>query len=166
MDGTDTQRLSQENQCHQDSIGGILEPIKTFARRVLKSVQAVAGTTDCKGVQITRKAEWANHKNSVFGIVPRNNQQWSQCFKSYVIVKESRYPYILLTHDYTYCPDSLPTYVNRLIRLANEKETSDELIRLGLKSLQFYLKLTIGGILKVPYKACTLIGHSRKFNIK
>jgi hypothetical protein len=38
MDGTGTQRLSQKD----------------------KSVQAVAGTTNCKGVQISRIAEWAN----------------------------------------------------------------------------------------------------------
>jgi hypothetical protein len=57
MDGTGTQRLSQKDKCHQDSIGGILEEVETFAQGVLKSVQAVAGTTNCKGVQIARIAE-------------------------------------------------------------------------------------------------------------
>jgi muconolactone delta-isomerase len=60
MDGTGTQRLSQKDKCHQDSIGGILEEVETFAQGVLKSVQEVAGTTNCKGVQIARIAEWAN----------------------------------------------------------------------------------------------------------
>ena len=49
MDGTGTQRLSQKDKCHQDTIDGILDEVETFARRVLKSVQAVAGTTNCKG---------------------------------------------------------------------------------------------------------------------
>jgi muconolactone delta-isomerase len=37
-----------------------VEEVETFAQGVLKSVQAVAGTTNCKGVQIARIAEWAN----------------------------------------------------------------------------------------------------------
>lgn len=52
MDETDTQRLSQENQRGEAPIRGILEQVETVAQRVLKSIQAVAGTTDCKGVQI------------------------------------------------------------------------------------------------------------------
>ena len=52
MDETDTQRLSQENQRGEAPVRGILEQVETVAQRVLKSIQAVAGTTDCKGVQI------------------------------------------------------------------------------------------------------------------
>ena len=52
MDETDTQRLPQENQRGEAPVRGILEQAETVAQRVLKSIQAVAGTTDCKGVQI------------------------------------------------------------------------------------------------------------------
>lgn len=52
MDETDTQRLPQENQRGEAPVRGILEQVETVAQRVLKSIQAVAGTTDCKGVQI------------------------------------------------------------------------------------------------------------------
>ena len=52
MDETDTQRLPQENQRGEAPVRGILEQAETVAQRVLKSIQAVTGTTDCKGVQI------------------------------------------------------------------------------------------------------------------
>ena len=54
MDETDTQRLPQENQRGEAPVRGILEQVETVAQRVLKSIQAVAGTTDCKGVQIIK----------------------------------------------------------------------------------------------------------------
>lgn len=59
MDGTGSERLSQENKCCKNAIGGILEQAEFIAQGVLQSVQAVAGTTNCKGVQIARVAEWA-----------------------------------------------------------------------------------------------------------
>ena len=57
MNGTDSERLSQENKCCKNAIGGILEQAEFIAQGVLQSVQAVAGTTNCKGVQIARVAE-------------------------------------------------------------------------------------------------------------
>lgn len=61
MDGT--QRLSQKSKRDKDEVCGILEQAESFARGVLESVQAVAGTTDCKGVQILRLKKWAEENN-------------------------------------------------------------------------------------------------------
>ena len=63
MDETDTQRLPQENQRGEAPIRGILEQAETVARGVLESIQAVAGTTDCKGVQIARLTDFAKKNN-------------------------------------------------------------------------------------------------------
>ncbi len=54
MNGTDSQRLSQKDQCGQNAVSGILEQAEAFARGVLESIQALAGATSCKGVQIAR----------------------------------------------------------------------------------------------------------------
>lgn len=54
-----TQRLSQEDKCNKNGVGGILEQAEVVARGVLESVQAVAGTATCKGVQIAQLAKWA-----------------------------------------------------------------------------------------------------------
>ena len=45
-------------------IGSLLENAAEIARRVLSSIQALAGTKACKGVQITRLKEWALNKSS------------------------------------------------------------------------------------------------------
>ena len=59
MDGNTTDRLSQKDNCRKEKIGSLLENAAEIARRVLSSIQALAGTTACKGVQITRLKEWA-----------------------------------------------------------------------------------------------------------
>ena len=59
MNESSSQQLSQEDQCHQTPVSSILEQAESVAQRVLKSVQAIAGTTACKGVQIARLADWA-----------------------------------------------------------------------------------------------------------
>ena len=52
MDGDSTERLSQESQCPEDGFNGLLAIASAFAGGVLSSIQALAGTTACKGVQI------------------------------------------------------------------------------------------------------------------
>ena len=51
MDGDTTERLSQESQCPED---GLLARASAFAGGVLSSIQALAGTTACKGVKIAK----------------------------------------------------------------------------------------------------------------
>lgn len=58
-----TQRLSQKNKCHKNGSGGILEQAESVARGVLESIQTVAGTTDCKRVQIFQLEKWAKEKH-------------------------------------------------------------------------------------------------------
>ena len=59
MDGNTTDRLSQKDNCRKEKIGSLLDEASTIARRVLDSIQTLAGTTACKGVQIARLKEWA-----------------------------------------------------------------------------------------------------------
>ena len=55
MDGDTTERLSQESQCPDAKEHGLLARASAFAGGVLSSIQALAGTTACKGVQIARQ---------------------------------------------------------------------------------------------------------------
>ena len=59
MYGNTTDRLSQKDNCRKEKIGSLMENAAEIARRVLSSIQALAGTTACKGVQIARLKEWA-----------------------------------------------------------------------------------------------------------
>lgn len=63
MDGDTTERLSQESQCPKDGFNGLLARASAFAGGVLSSIQALAGTTACKGVQIARLKDWAKEND-------------------------------------------------------------------------------------------------------
>ena len=54
MDGDTTERLSQESQCPEDGFHGLLARASAFSGGVLSSIQALAGTTACKGVKIAK----------------------------------------------------------------------------------------------------------------
>ena len=59
MNGDTTERISQEGQCSNAEEYDLLARASAFAGAVLSSIQALAGTTTCKGVQIARLKDWA-----------------------------------------------------------------------------------------------------------
>ncbi|MCI7400107.1 MAG: hypothetical protein MSH57_06875, partial [Prevotella sp.] len=59
MDGNTADRISQKDNCRKEEVGSLLEDAAEISGGVLSSIQAIAGTTACKGVQITRLKEWA-----------------------------------------------------------------------------------------------------------
>ena len=52
MNGDNTERISQEGECGNETEGGILESASAVAQRVLEEVETLAGTTSCKSVQL------------------------------------------------------------------------------------------------------------------
>ena len=62
MNGDSFKRISQEVQRHKDIEGGILEGASAFAQRVLEEIEALAGTTACKPVQLVRLKQWAQEQ--------------------------------------------------------------------------------------------------------
>ena len=56
MDGDYSERLSQESERYQNSESSILDAASEVARRVLEEIEALAGTTSCKSVQLTNEA--------------------------------------------------------------------------------------------------------------
>ena len=52
-------RISQGTNKAEANIHGLYEGASSVARRVLESMQALAGTTSCKGVQISELEKWA-----------------------------------------------------------------------------------------------------------
>ena len=59
MNGNTIDRLSQKGEPRNAKVNSILEEAAEVAGGVLSSIQAFAGTTACKGVQIARLKEWA-----------------------------------------------------------------------------------------------------------
>ena len=66
MDGNQTERISQTSECGNESKSGILEDASTFAQRVLEEIEALAGTTTCKSVQLLRLKKWAQEHGCWF----------------------------------------------------------------------------------------------------
>lgn len=58
-----TQRLSPKSEPKETPVDDILEDAEIIARGVLESIQALAGTEACKGVQIAKLKEWAVSNN-------------------------------------------------------------------------------------------------------
>ena len=54
------ERLSQENERGKEGEDSLLARASAVAQGVLKEIEALAGTTSCKGVQIARLKEWAH----------------------------------------------------------------------------------------------------------
>jgi len=68
MNGDQTERLPQEGKCRENGEDSILEEASAFARRVLEEIEALAGTTACKSVQLVRLKKWAQEKGCWFGM--------------------------------------------------------------------------------------------------
>ena len=81
MSNDNIEQLSPQGDTRENEFGGLLAAASDFARGVLKTIHALAGTTACKGVQIARLKDWAtaNHcwieRNAyydIFDAVPNN----------------------------------------------------------------------------------------------
>ena len=63
MNNDSNQRLSPKSKSGETEIGSLLEEASAFSRTVFESIQALAGTEACKGVQIARLKDWSiNHE--------------------------------------------------------------------------------------------------------
>ena len=62
MNGDCIERLPQEGECREDCKYGVLESASAFAHRVLEEIEALAGTTACKPVQLVRLKKWAQEQ--------------------------------------------------------------------------------------------------------
>ena len=59
MNGYNSERLSQKGECRNEEECCILDAASEAARRVLEEIEALAGTTTCKSVQLVRLRKWA-----------------------------------------------------------------------------------------------------------
>ena len=62
MNGDHTERLPQEGECRNEEKCCILDAASEAARRVLEEIEALAGTTTCKPVQLVRLRKWAEEQ--------------------------------------------------------------------------------------------------------
>ena len=112
MSNDKTQRLSPQGDTGENEVSGLLAAASDFARGVLESVQALAGTTSCKGVQIARLKDWAisNHcwiDRTTLGTYSDRGSE-NEVYASL----DSRYVYKL--NDFRYSDDNLTPFFERV----------------------------------------------------
>lgn len=60
--GDQAERLSQESECRNESESSLLARASAAAQGVLEEIEALAGTTSCKSVQLVRLQQWAKEQ--------------------------------------------------------------------------------------------------------
>ena len=118
MDGNTTDRLSQKSEPRNAKVNSILEDAAEVAGRVLSSIQALAGTTACKGVQIARLKEWAvNNSLWIYDISQLGTYSDRGSENEVYVNNETQTVYKL--NDFRYSDDNLMPFFER-IRIHNK----------------------------------------------
>ena len=113
MNGDQIERLSQEGECRNESESSILESASAFARGVLEEIEALAGTTACKSVQLVRLRQWAQQYDYWFS----DRSQFGDFFdrgsenETYLSPDGKE---IIKLNDFRYSDDNLTSFFERI----------------------------------------------------
>ena len=113
MNGDQIERLSQEGECREISKDGLLESASDFARGVLEAIEALAGTTTCKSVQLVRLRQWAQQQGCWFS----DRSQFGDFFdrgsenETYLSPDGKE---IIKLNDFRYSDDNLTSFFERI----------------------------------------------------
>ena len=117
MDGNTADRISQKDNCRKEEVGSLLEDAAKISGRVLSSIQALAGTTACKGVQIIRLKEWAVNNDLWIDDISQLGTYSDRGSENEVYINnETQIVYKL--NDFRYSDDNLMPFFER-IRIHN-----------------------------------------------
>ena len=117
MDGNTTDRLSQKSERRDEKVNSILEDAAEISGGVLSSIQAIAGTTACKGVQIARLKEWAVNNDLWIDDISQLGTYSDRGSENEVYINnETQIVYKL--NDFRYSDDNLMPFFER-IRIHN-----------------------------------------------
>ena len=111
--GYQAERLPQKSEYREDSEGGILESASTFAYRILKEIEALAGTTACKSVQLARLKKWAQDQGCWFD----DNSQFGDFFdrgSENEVYLSTNGTEIIKLNDFRYSDDNLTPFFERI----------------------------------------------------
>ena len=112
MNNDDTQRIPPQGDNGKNEVGSLLATASDFARSVLESVQALAGTTSCKGVQIARLKDWAVSNNCLISKDTLGTYSDRGSENEVYASLDSKYVYKL--NDFRYSDDNLTPFFERI----------------------------------------------------
>ena len=113
MNGDTTERISQEGQCSKEGVHGLLARASAFAGGLLSSIQALAGTTTCKGVQIARLKDWAI-KNGCWIKDPNTLGVFSDRGSENEVYMGFDGVHVFKLNDFRYSDDNLTPFFERI----------------------------------------------------
>lgn len=113
MNGDYTERVPQEGQCQENGKDGVLESASAFARRVLEEIEALAGTTACKSVQLVRLRKWAEEQGCWFADSSLFGDFFDRGSENEVYLSPDGTEIIKL-NDFRYSDDNLTSFFERI----------------------------------------------------
>jgi len=113
MNGDYTERVPQEGQCQDEGKNGILEGASDFAQRVLEEIEALAGTTACKSVQLVRLRKWAEEQGCWFTDHSQFGDFFDRGSENEVYLSPEGTEIIKL-NDFRYSDDNLTSFFERI----------------------------------------------------
>ena len=114
--GNQIERLPQESERREVGDSGLLESASAVARRVLEEIEALAGTTACKAVQLVRLKKWAQEQGCWFS----DRSQFGDFFdrgsenETYILPDSKE---IVKLNDFRYSDDNL-THISLIVPTA------------------------------------------------
>jgi hypothetical protein len=112
-DGSEDQRISQGSVGAEDAFRSLLDRASEIAGRVLGSIQEVAGTTACKGVQLSKLKEfaianecWYPDPLSLWAFVDRGSEN--------EVYLPSDKGHVIKFNDFRYSEDNLTAFFERI----------------------------------------------------
>ena len=113
MNWNHTERVSQESECREDGKSGILASASAFAQRVLEEIEALAGTTACKTVQLVRLKKWAQEQCCWFCERSQFGDFFDRGSENEVYLSPDQKEIIKL-NDFRYSDDNLSSFFERI----------------------------------------------------
>jgi hypothetical protein len=113
MNGNHTERLSQEGECRNEAEGGLLERASAFAHGVLEEIEALAGTTACKSVQLVRLKKWAQEQGCWYDDRSQFGDFFDRGSENEVYLSPDLKNIVKL-NDFRYSDDNLTSFFNRI----------------------------------------------------
>jgi hypothetical protein len=143
---SENQRISQGGIGAEDALSGLLDRASEIAGGVLSSIQAVAGTTACKGVQLNKLKEyaiahecWYYDPLSLWDFVDRGSEN--------EVYLSSDKGHVIKFNDFRYSEDNLTPFFERIYaHNLYFPECSYQLIGFGLNQFG-----KICAVLKQPF---------------
>ncbi len=111
--GNQIERLSQKSERREDGNSGILESASAVAHRVLEEIEALAGTTACKSVQLVRLRKWAQEQGCWFDDRSQFGDFFDRGSENEVYLSPDGTEIIKL-NDFRYSDDNLTSFFERI----------------------------------------------------